>query len=327
MSYTENHVGQLKEQAEHWKTVADQIGTKLSNAQEEFEEFQSQSKELEKELETQNDQFERKNRDLTSLNQKLSTENESLRAKLQTLQSEDQDQLNRLESELEKVKNERDEMQRYIRDLEQSNDDLDRAKREAVVSLEDFEKRLNDAIERNAMLENELDEKDILQAHVQRLKDETRDLRHELKVKDKQKPPLNFTTPHPKSMTSQLSLQRPESLSLNATPSSSSAFSNGSVILPNLDHNQHEKKLIDCSQSPKVVPQDPLTTPSMSFSASSRISALNIVSDLLRKVGALETKLASSKRFSVDHSRSITPALTPISSAKSSTSGKIREKK
>lgn len=46
--------------------------------------------------------------------------------------------------------------------------------RAAVVSLEDFEKRLNDAIERNAMLENELDEKDVLQAHVQRLKDETR---------------------------------------------------------------------------------------------------------------------------------------------------------
>ena len=36
--------------------------------------------------------------------------------------------------------------------------------------------------ERNAFLESELDEKDNLKAAVQRLKDETRDLRSELKV-------------------------------------------------------------------------------------------------------------------------------------------------
>jgi len=44
--------------------------------------------------------------------------------------------------------------------------------RETCASLGDFEAKMNDAIERNALLEVELDEKESLQAMVQRLKDE-----------------------------------------------------------------------------------------------------------------------------------------------------------
>lgn len=44
--------------------------------------------------------------------------------------------------------------------------------RETFASLGDFETKMNDAIERNALLEVELDEKESLQAMVQRLKDE-----------------------------------------------------------------------------------------------------------------------------------------------------------
>lgn len=46
--------------------------------------------------------------------------------------------------------------------------------RATVTSLEDFEARLNLAIERNAFLESELDEKEDLKVTVQRLKDEAR---------------------------------------------------------------------------------------------------------------------------------------------------------
>lgn len=41
-------------------------------------------------------------------------------------------------------------------------------------SLAEFELKLNSAIERNVLLESELDEKENLKATVQRLKDETR---------------------------------------------------------------------------------------------------------------------------------------------------------
>ncbi len=51
-----------------------------------------------------------------------------------------------------------------------------------MASLEDLESRMNIAIERNAFLESELDEKECLKAVVQRMKDETRDLRAELHI-------------------------------------------------------------------------------------------------------------------------------------------------
>ncbi|KAH8027451.1 hypothetical protein HPB51_005733 [Rhipicephalus microplus] len=43
-----------------------------------------------------------------------------------------------------------------------------------VASLEEFESKLNQAIERNAFLESELDEKEAMSFMVQRLKDEAR---------------------------------------------------------------------------------------------------------------------------------------------------------
>ena len=53
----------------------------------------------------------------------------------------------------------------------------------AMFSLGDFESKLNDALERNAILESELDEKDELAETVQRLRDEARDLKQELAVR------------------------------------------------------------------------------------------------------------------------------------------------
>lgn len=51
---------------------------------------------------------------------------------------------------------------------------IDFLHRATVASLEMFETKLNDAIERNAILESELDEKEQLKEMVQRLKDESR---------------------------------------------------------------------------------------------------------------------------------------------------------
>ncbi|KAG8317429.1 Nuclear distribution protein nudE-like 1 [Homalodisca vitripennis] len=50
------------------------------------------------------------------------------------------------------------------------------------VSLEEFETKLNASIERNVLLESELDEKESLKVMVQRLKDEARDLKQEIQV-------------------------------------------------------------------------------------------------------------------------------------------------
>merc|ERR1711997_1177802 len=117
-----------------------------------------------------------------SLSNRLQMENDQLKSKLEQCHREYHFQINDLQTELSEIKEIKDELNKYIRELEQQNDDLERAKRSTLASLEDFEGRMNAAIERNAFLESELDEKENLKAAVQRLKDETRDLRSELKV-------------------------------------------------------------------------------------------------------------------------------------------------
>ena len=114
----------------------------------------------------------------------MQLENDNIRDKLEQCSREYNHQISELETETElaEIKGIKEKLHKYVQELEQQNDDLERAKRSTLASLEDFEGRLNVAIERNAFLESELDEKENLRGVVQRLKDETRDLRQELKV-------------------------------------------------------------------------------------------------------------------------------------------------
>jgi len=82
--------------------------------------------------------------------------------------------MSNLDKQLETVKKERDSMKDYLRQLEQKNDDLERAHRILNESIVDFEKMLDKAYEKNALLEMEVDEKEMLQEKLQRLMDETR---------------------------------------------------------------------------------------------------------------------------------------------------------
>merc|ERR1712156_299495 len=148
----------------------------------EFDEFQEGSRELEHELETQLEQSEAKIKEFRSLTNRLQHENEQLKDKLEQCHKEYHFQVTELQTELAEIKAIKDQLNKYVRELEQQNDDLERAKRSTLASLEDFEARMNATIERNAFLESELDEKESLKVSVQRLKDETRDLRAELRV-------------------------------------------------------------------------------------------------------------------------------------------------
>lgn len=79
----------------------------------------------------------------------------------------------------------------YVRDLEQKNDDVERCHRAMMETVDDIQVQLNSQIEKNALLETELDEKDALQTMVQRLKDEQRDLQQELQRQLRQRFPDN----------------------------------------------------------------------------------------------------------------------------------------
>ncbi|KAH9514472.1 Nuclear distribution protein nudE-like 1-A [Bulinus truncatus] len=278
---------------EYWKKLAEQYQLELKETKDELEEFQISSHELEQELETQLKQEEKKNKELTLANERLQSECDSLKEKLQKLQADSYKKITELEDNFAKVEAHKNELQKYIRELEQDNDDLERAKRATIVSLEDFEQRLNQAIERNAFLESELDEKGALLETVQRLKDEARDLKSEIVVRKHQDVVVK---------------DEDACLGVAALPMQDSGYAahGNSPTTPTTPM----ARVPATSGMNNGLSGTPLTS-------SARISALNIVGDLLRKVGALESKLANCRNFAKDEPRSNKSGTSPLNSPRS----------
>ncbi|XP_013855457.1 nuclear distribution protein nudE homolog 1 [Austrofundulus limnaeus] len=285
--------GSLQEELEFWKEQAVQNQQIAAEAQEELQEFQQMSRDYEVELEAELKQCEARNRELLSANSRLRTELELCREKYETQHSEACRQISSLEGDLAETTVIRDQLQKYIRELEQANDDLERTKRATIMSLEDFEQRMNQVIERNAFLESELDEKETLLVSVQRLKDEARDLRQELAVQQKQ----------------QVQDRKP---SLREPSSSSSSAGLPPLPPPPPDRGPEDKtapppppstpcRPVASSSSVFISPPPSISRagnpPGSPLTTSTRISALNIVGELLRKVGSLESKLASCREY------------------------------
>ena len=270
-----------KEEASYWKTTAEDHLQKLQDVRDEFEEFQEGSRELEAELETQLEQYEARVRDLIDVKTKLEEENEVLKEKLVCLEQTSYTQVTQLQDENVQIKAVRDEMSKYIRELEQSNDDLERAKRSTISSLESFDARLNNAIERNAFLENELEEKEQLIITVQRLKDESRDLKSELAIN---------------SVESNTTLSESK-LRLEETKTNNDKLSENrmNTTTAKVHHPSLTSEAVTNTSKIQAIRNSNTMMPS------TRISALNIVSDLLRKVGALESKLATCRNFVQEH--------------------------
>ncbi|XP_061732030.1 nuclear distribution protein nudE-like 1-B [Nerophis ophidion] len=255
------------EEIHFWKALYLKYKTSCQDAREELLEFQEGSRELEAELEAQLGQAERRLKDLISDNQRLKSEVDSLKERLQHEKCASHQQMSLLEDEVLQTRSIQEQLHKYVRELEQSNDDLERAKRATIVSLDNFEQRLNQAIERNAFLESELDEKESLLESAQRLKDEARDLRQELAVRDRQADGGRTSAP--------------------SSPTRADSTSQATLHTSVHHTGAHHAFLANATGVPSVYGGNSPLTPS------ARMSALNIVSDLLRKVGVLESKLAA----------------------------------
>ncbi|XP_034567022.1 nuclear distribution protein nudE homolog 1-B-like [Notolabrus celidotus] len=293
--------GSLEEELEYWRDQAARHQQSAEEAQEELQEFQQMSRDYEVELETELKQCEARNRELTASNNRLRMELENYKEKYETQHSEAYRQISTLEGDLAETTAIRDQLHKYIRELEQANDDLERTKRATIMSLEDFEQRMNQVIERNAFLESELDEKENLLESVQRLKDEARDLRQELAVRQKQQ--VQDRKPSLTTVVKELPLAAASPAGLPTPP------------LTPPDKRTEDKNTPSSSNKPVPPatntpsrPADSFATPPASISradslsatpltTSARISALSIVGELLRKVGNLESKLASCREY------------------------------
>ncbi|KAJ8979964.1 hypothetical protein NQ317_013712 [Molorchus minor] len=240
------------EEIQYWKNLAEEYLQDYERIQKESDEFISESQQLEKEYEATIDQNEKKIKELTLANNKAQNEIDTLRMKLDQCNKENAN----LETEITEFKKEKVQMAQYIRDLEQKNDDLERSRRIIEESIAGIEAAFHSAIERNVILESEVDEKDTLKEKLQRLADETRDLKQELLVRERDRAPDNERI-------------------LNG-------YKN-----PIMDSNRLKE-----NETQTTPIKHDFQTP---ISPASRVMALNIVSDLIRKVGGLERRLEKSR--------------------------------
>ncbi|XP_040162292.1 nuclear distribution protein nudE homolog 1 [Anopheles arabiensis] len=169
----------VEEECLYWKERCLKVSQERDDAQREFDDFTTESRQLEAELEMTVEQQEKKIRDLNQLVNQLHSENESYKRKMQYSENE----TNKIDADFRQLAKENEKLKIYIRELEQKNDDLERANRVASESVAEFESMLNQAYEKNALLELEVDEKERMQIKLQRLMDEARDLKQELKVR------------------------------------------------------------------------------------------------------------------------------------------------
>ncbi|XP_034935619.1 nuclear distribution protein nudE-like 1-B [Chelonus insularis] len=270
------------DEIQYWMELAQQMYNRKEDVEHEFEEFQESSQMLEKELETSLEQSEKTIRELRQRNSRLATEIEQLRSRLDQ-QASDCSVFQTRASELEA---QHEQLLKYIRELEQKNDDLERAHRINLASEEAIEAKFHSAIEKNALLESELDEKENLKVLVQRLMDENRDLKQEIKhlkrhMTDNEKSSdkirnvvdSNKLQVELESTTPVITPLSPQNISTHPT-SPPFKLTNG-VINNNNNNNMN-----------------------MPMSPSAKIQAMNLIGDLMRKVGAVEKKLNTCRNAS-----------------------------
>ncbi|KAI5932950.1 Nuclear distribution protein nudE-like 1 [Manis javanica] len=260
----------LEEETAFWKELCFKYKQSFQETQDELLEFQERSRELEAELEAQLVLAEQSKRDLQADNQRLKYEVEALKEKLEHEHAQSYKQVTVLEDDLNQTRVVKEQLQKYVRELEQAKDDLERAQRAAVVSLEESEQRLDEALERNAYLESELDEMESSLVSVQRLKDEVRELKQELAAREREELTRKQTLDSEKRDSA---VQ--VSLSLPATPVAKGT----------------ENSFPTAKALPNHFGMSPLTPPAST-------SALNMGKDLLWKVvGAFVSKLTACRDF------------------------------
>ncbi|XP_031354308.1 nuclear distribution protein nudE homolog 1 isoform X1 [Photinus pyralis] len=251
----------LEDEMVYWKDLAQQAVQDKDSVQREYEDYVNDSQQLEKEFEITIEQQERTIKELKSMNNILQTKVDNSQLKMEQTNRENSS----LRSDIDIFKEEKEVLSKYIRELEQKNDDLERAQRVVAETVGAIEMSLNSALERNAILESEVDEKECLKEKLQRLADETRDLKQELHVREKEKCPDN------------------------------DRLINGHAVSLNLDSNRlkaqvepHSPLKPDSNVNLKNIDINTITAP---LSPASRLLAVNIVGEIIRKVGSLETKL------------------------------------
>lgn len=273
-----------------WKKKANVLLAERNDIQKEFDDFMEGSQQLEAELETTIQQNEKQ---LSRLNQnveQLKLENESLKKKLQTCLNDLCDK----ENDVGCLQTEQTKLKKYVTQLEQKNDDLERTNRVVAESVNSFEMMLNQAYEKNALLESEVDEKEKLQIKLQRLMDEARDLKQELKVREQKGGGTDGSDNDGND-------EEP-GVKMNGSVAATNELGFGKSNTPPMTTTTNASPSSDPNKN-ICNAQIVANTNGNAIASSTRVTAISIIYDLLRRIDRIESKLADWKKISAAATR------------------------
>ncbi|KAG2231865.1 hypothetical protein BDF21DRAFT_415700 [Thamnidium elegans] len=171
-----------QEELEYWRAHSEDLENTLQDTRAALDEFQVSSRELEEELEKELQTTEKAYNDLKSRCEHFKRDAENWKSKYTESKHEQNITMVQMQREIDILRATEDTFRKQVLELELDNDDLERTERAATSSLTDLEMKLNRAIERNVILENEISTKDNLTEQAQRLRDELNEVNQELSV-------------------------------------------------------------------------------------------------------------------------------------------------
>ncbi|KWU43270.1 hypothetical protein RHOSPDRAFT_26419 [Rhodotorula sp. JG-1b] len=166
----------------HYRSRCSALQAQLAAAEQDILEFTESSKELQAELEGELERMDKAEKGMRRELEDARNEKEEWKGKYTTALKDHTTTITHMQRELETLRATEKELRTRVRDMELDNDDLEKSEREKDSSLQNLETRYNKALERIALLEEELVAKAQLEEEVQRLKDEVRDVNEELLV-------------------------------------------------------------------------------------------------------------------------------------------------
>ncbi|KAI8638385.1 hypothetical protein BD408DRAFT_423103 [Parasitella parasitica] len=285
-----------QEELDYYRAHCEDLELTLQDTRAALDEFQVSSRELEEELEKELQTTEKAYNELKSRCEHFKRDAEDWKSKYTESKHEQNIAMVQMQREIDILRATEESFRRKVLELELDNDDLERTERAATSSLTDLEMKLNKAIERNVILENEIQTKDNLTEQTQRLKDELNEVNQELSVLRNQSSKqsdyiveLESKIEEVEKKNRQQMQQQQQQQNRSPTPEAASGY-----------YDPYSR-----SRSTRI----PRTQTSGSLSASS--NPVKMVQEMVGRVRSLEARLQSCRSL-------VTPLLNPPPSYSSS---------
>ncbi|CAO3689075.1 unnamed protein product [Umbelopsis ramanniana] len=292
----------MQDELNYWRNHAENLENTLSETRAALDEFQVSSRELEEELEKELQTTEKVCGDLKARCEQLKRESEEWKSKFTESKHEHNNAMTQMQREIDVLRATEQTFRKKTLELELDNDDLERTERAAQSSLADIEMKYNKAIERNAILEQEITTKDQLAEQVQRLKDDLNDVNHELAVLQDKHTKLDESNQDLENKLSSSErqnsdLQNKLQQQLNRSPSSRAST-------PDRTSGYYEPSLNRLPTHRSRIPRTSGLPGTASPTYTGNSNPVKMVQDMVGRVRSLETRLQSCRSL-------VTPLLNP----------------